>query len=292
MIDVIYNPVAGSKAVRKIERICARLTAMGFNFRICQTEGIGDAALMARGAVANRAKAVVAVGGDGTIHEVATGLAGSKIPMLIVPSGTGNVLAKELNLPVSDNDCLSLLTEGKIISIPLGIVNDRFFVLLGSAGFDAEVLERMNHRQKNYLGLAAYVLAGARHFLREQPSLWLDFPDRERIEAQAVFILRGKKYGGNVTMAPQGNITKKTFQVVILLRKGKWAITKFAIDVLKGKHVQSRNVLIREAKSVTIRSLIPSAAQVDGEYLGPLPAHFTMSDVHLRLIVPKEFRAD
>jgi len=294
MIEVIYNPVAGTRTAGKVERIRVRLTAMGLNFRIRKTEGIGDAAMMARDAAANRAKAVVAVGGDGTIHEVAAGLAGSKTPMLIVPGGTGNVLAKELGLPDSDNDCLSLLTEGKIISTPLGIANDRFFVLLGSAGFDAEVLERMSHRQKNYLGIAAYVFAGACHFLRKHPSLWLDFPNRERIEAQAAFIVRGKKYGGNVNIAPEGNFGKKTFQVVLLLRKGKWAMTKFVLNVLLGKHAQSPDVLIREASSVTIRSLIPSAAQVDGEYLGPLPAHFSMSDVYLRIIVPKDlnFKAD
>jgi len=292
MIDVIYNPIAGIKTAGKIERIRVCLTAMGLDFRIRQTKGIGDAALMARDAVASKVKAVVAVGGDGTIHEIATGLAGSKTPLLIVPGGTGNVLAKELGLPASDNNCLSLLAEGKIISIPLGIANNRFFVLLGSAGFDAEVLERMSSRQKNYLGIAAYLFAGVCHFLKKQPPLWLDLPNRERIEAQAAFIVRGKKYGGNVTMAPEGNIRKKTFNVVILLRKGKWAMIKFVLNVLMGKHAQSSDVLIRESKSVTIRSTIPSAAQVDGEYLGPLPVQFKMSNVFLRLIVPKEFQAE
>ena len=293
MIEVIYNPVAGVKTAGKVERIGVCLTAMGLDFRIRQTEGLGDATLMARDAAANRAMAVVAVGGDGTIHEVAAGLAGSRTPMLVVPGGTGNVLALELGLPVSESECLSLLTDGKIISVPIGVANDRFFVLLGSAGFDAEVLERMTHRQKNYLGLAAYILAGAFHFFfRKHPSLWLDFPDRGRIEAQAAFVVRGKKYGGNVTIAPNGNIEKKTFQTVILLRKGKWAMVKFVLDLLRGKHAQSDHVTIREAKSVTIRSTIPSAAQVDGEYLGPLPVRFSMSDLLLRIIVPKNFQAD
>ena len=293
MIEVIYNPVAGIKVAGKIERIGVCLTAMGLDFRIRKTEGIGDAALMARDAAANRADAVVAVGGDGTIHEIASGLAGSKTPLLIVPSGTGNVFAKELCLPKSHTGCLSLLVEGKTISVPLGIANDRFFVLMGSAGFDAEVLERMNHRQKNFFGIIAYVFVGIVHFLfRKHPPLWLDFPDRERIEAQAAFIARGKKYGGNIIMAPNGNIEKKTFQVIILQRKGRWAIAKFLFDLLLGRHTRSRSVLVREAASVTIRSSIPSAAQVDGEYLGPLPIRFAMGDVSLRIIVPKEFGVD
>ena len=292
MIEVIYNPVAGIRTAGKIERIRAFLASKKFEFRIRQTKGIGDAVLMAREAAAREAQAVVAVGGDGTIHEVANGLAGFQTPMLIVPGGTGNVFARELNLPASPDGCLSLLTEGKIISVPLGMANNRYFVLLGSAGFDAEVLERMSHRQKNYLGLSAYLLAGACYFFfRKHPPLWLDFPNRERVEAQTAFIVRGKKYGGNVTIAPNGNIEGNTFQTVLLLRKGKWAMTKFVINLLLGRHARSRQVLIREATSVTIRSSIPSAAQVDGEYLGPLPVHFTMSDTFLRIIVPKEFQA-
>jgi YegS/Rv2252/BmrU family lipid kinase len=291
MIEVIYNPVAGPATTGRIERIRACLAAKGFEFRILRTKGLGDAVLMAREAAASGAEAVVAVGGDGTIHEVANGLAGTETPLLIVPGGTGNVFARELDLPDSAGGCLSLLTEGRTIAVPLGMANDRYFVLLGSAGFDAEVLERMNHRQKNFLGIAAYVLAGIFHFFRRQPPLWLDFPDRERIEAQAAIIVRGKKYGGNITIAPEGNIEGKTFQAVLLLRKGKLSMAKFALDLLLGRHTRSRHVMIREATSVMIRSSIPSAAQVDGEYLGPLPVRFAMSDVLLRIIVPREFQA-
>jgi len=80
-------------------------------------------------------------------------------------------------------------------------------------------------------------------------------------------------------------------KAVVLLRKGRWAMIKFILTLLLKKHPRPSNVLIQETTSVTIRSSIPSAAQVDGEYLGPLPFHFAMSDVHLRIIVPKEFQA-
>jgi len=289
MIDVIYNPVAGPTAAGRIERVRACLAAKAVDFRILRTKGIGDADMMAREAAASGAEAVVVVGGDGTIHEAANGLAGTGTPLLIVPGGTGNVFARELDLPGSVEGCLHLLSEGKTISVPLGMANDRYFVLLGSAGFDAEVVERMNHRQKNYLGIAAYVLVGIRHFFRPQPTMWLDFPGRERVEAQSVIVVRGKKYGGNVTIAPAGNIEGNTFQAVILTRMGKWSLAKFALDLLLERHTRSRHVAIRETTSIMVRSSIPSAAQVDGEYLGPLPVRFTMSDVSLRIFVPKEF---
>jgi len=289
MIDVIHNPVAGPKVVNRIDRVHAYLSARGLPFRIRETTAPREAVVMAREAALEGADAVVAVGGDGTMNEVADGLAGSATRLAFVPHGTGNVFAREFSLPKSVEGCLDLLSSGKTISVRMAKANDRRFVLLASAGFDAEVVERMNYRQKNLLGIAAYVLYGARHILRSQPTLWIEFPDHERMEAQAVIVARGKKYGGNVTIAPGGDIAGETFQVIVLLRKGRWSIAKFALDALRGKHGASRHVLVRESPSLFVRSTIPSACQVDGEYLGPLPVRFSVTDALLRIVVPKEF---
>jgi len=291
MIDVIYNPVAGPKAANRMDRVHVYLSARGLPFRIRETSAPGDAVVMARESALEGADAVFAVGGDGTMNEVANGLAGSATRLVFVPNGTGNVFAREFSLPETAEGCLDLFSTGKTISVRMAKANDRLFVLLASAGFDAEVVERMNFRQKNRLGIAAYVLCGARHILRPQPTLWLEFPGRERIEAQAVIVARGKKYGGNVTIAPGGDIMGETFQVIALLRKGRFSIAKFALDALRGKHGASRHVLIRESPSLFVRCPIPSACQVDGEYLGPLPVRFTVTDDLLRIVVPAAFPA-
>lgn len=289
MIDVIYNPVAGPRVVNRIDQVRSYLSARGRPFRIRETAAPGDAVVMARESALEGADAVVAVGGDGTMSEVADGLAGTATRLAFVPHGTGNVFAREFSLPESVDGCLDLLSSGKTIPVRMAKANDRRFVLLASAGFDAEVVERMNPRQKNLLGIAAYFLCGARQILRSQPTLWIEFPDRERVEAQEVIVVRGKKYGGNVTIAPGGDIAGDTLQVIALLRKGRWSIAKFAVDVLRGKHIASRHVLVRESPSLFVRSAIPSACQVDGEYLGPLPVRFTVTDTLLRVVVPLDF---
>lgn len=289
MIDVIHNPAAGPGTAHRIDRVRAYLSEHRLPFRIRETAAPGDAVLMAREAALEGAGTVVAVGGDGTMNEVADGLAGSATRLALVPSGTGNVFAAEFSLPGSAEGCLDLLSSGKTISVRMAKANDRRFVLLASAGFDAEVVERMNPRLKNLLGIGAYLLCGVRHLLRRQPPLWIDFPGRERIEAQAVIVARGKKYGGNVTIAPAGDILGDTFHVVALLRKGRLSIVKFALDALRGKHASSRHVMIRETPSLFVRCGIPSAAQVDGEYLGPLPVRFTVTDARLRIVVPMGF---
>ncbi|HZW36356.1 MAG TPA: diacylglycerol kinase family protein, partial [Candidatus Deferrimicrobiaceae bacterium] len=235
------------------------------------------------------AEAVVAVGGDGTVNEVVNGLAGSRTRLAVVPHGTGNVLAQEVGLPKSVEGCLDLLGTGKTIEVPLARADGRYFVLMASAGFDAEVVERMGQGAKNILGIGAYVLAGIRHLLRSQPPLWLEFPGRERMEVQVVILCRGKKYGGGVTMAPAGNLEGNSFQVVALRKTGRWPILRFAVGALRGTHVSSPSVHIREAQSVLVRCRIPSAAQVDGDYLGQLPVRFEMTDVRLRLVVPMAY---
>ncbi|MBM2828094.1 MAG: DAGKc protein [Actinobacteria bacterium] len=290
MLRVIYNPVAGPKIVTKIDRVQAVLSAQGILFEILKTSGPGDATLMAREAAHAGAETVVAVGGDGTINETANGLAGSTTRLLVVPHGTGNVFADEIGLPGTVDGCLALLSGGNTIEIPLARADGRYFVLLASAGFDAEVLERMGHRGKNILGIGAYLLAGARHLLRTQPTMWVEFAGRERMEVQSVIVSRGRKYGGGVTIAPAGNLSSASFQVVALRKSGRLAIVRFALDALRGKHTASPSVLVREATALFVRSKFPSAAQVDGEYLGPLPVRFEMTDTRLRIVVPREYR--
>ena len=92
-----------------------------------------------------------------------------------------------------------------------------------------------------------------------------------------------------MTIAPEGDISGETLQVIALLRKGRWSIAMFALDALRGRHTVSRHVLVRESPSLFVRCAIPSACQVDGEYLGPLPVRFTVTDALLRVVVPKEF---
>jgi diacylglycerol kinase (ATP) len=289
MIRVIYNPVAGPKIIRNITRVRQALAAGETPFEIRETAGPRDATLLAREAAHAGVQAVVAVGGDGTVNEVVNGLAGTETRLLVVPHGTGNVFATEVGLPKSVEGCLSLLSEGRTMTVRLARAGERYFLLLASAGFDAEVVERMGTRGKRYLGIAAYVLAGAAHLLREQPGLWMELPGRERLPAQAVFVCRGRKYGGGVIMAPRGNLEGDTLQVIALRRPGRMSILRFAINVLRKKHTRSPDVLVRETPSILVRSRIPSAVQVDGDYLGPLPVRFEMTDVAVRIVVPPTF---
>src|SRR3989304_6323769 len=101
MIRVIYNPVAGPKMVRRIDRVREILSAGNIPFEICETAGPWDAVVLAREAAHVGMDAAVVVGGDGTVNEVVNGLAGTATRLLVVPHGTGNVVAAGGGLPRS-----------------------------------------------------------------------------------------------------------------------------------------------------------------------------------------------
>src|SRR3989304_303022 len=101
MIDVIYNPVAGPKVVNRIDRVRSFLSGRGLSFRVRETGAPGDAVVMAREAAHEGMDVVVAVGGDGTMNEVAGGLAGSATRLVFVPHGTGDGFAGGFCLPPS-----------------------------------------------------------------------------------------------------------------------------------------------------------------------------------------------
>lgn len=285
MLRVIVNPAAGPAMAGKIGRMRQVLASRGVPFEIAETGGPNDAVLLAREAAHAGAAAVIAAGGDGTVNEVANGLAKTECRMLIVPHGTGNVIAQELGIPREVDQCIDLLDTGRTVSIPLARAGERYFLLMGSAGFDAEVIEGMGSCGKKALGRAAYVVAGVRHLLRSQPTLWIELPERERIEVQLVLFCRGRRYAA-VEMVPDGDLEKKAMRMLALRRAGRLSILSFALDILRGRHLDSPHVIVRQIDSVLVRSRIRSAAQVDGEYLGPLPVRFVMTDATVRVVVP------
>ncbi len=289
VIRVVYNPVAGHLVVRKIDRIRAALDRRGASYEVLETSGPGHATELAQEAALRDFDAVVAVGGDGTVNEVANGLAGRATRMAVVAHGTGNVYAREVGLPDDPGACIDLLFAGKTVAFPLARAGERYFVLMGSAGFDAEVLERMTPRSKNVLGISAYVLTGLRHLLRRPPTLWLEFPGRERIEVQAVIVCRGRMYGGGITMAPDASLLDRTLHLVGITKPGRISLVLFTLAALRGRHAGLARVATRTCETVNVRCRMPSAAQVDGEYLGPLPVRFSMTDVLLRAVVPPSF---
>jgi len=123
---------------------------------------------LAREAVRSGADLVLASGGDGTITACVSGVAGSAVPLGVLPCGTGNLLARNLGLPLALDEALAVALTGSDRRLDIGIANGRPFVVMAGIGFDAEMLDGADERLKSRVGWAAYVLSALRH-LRERP---------------------------------------------------------------------------------------------------------------------------
>lgn len=167
---IIYNPASGRRRhmrARQVEEARRALKECFIHAELCPTTSCGSASEQARAAVTAGAQLVLASGGDGTVNEVVNGLAGSQVPLGILPAGTANVLAKELALPWDVHEAARLLAGSRLQRIALGAaVSDgapdapRYFISLAGAGSDGEMVRAVNPALKKLTGHLAYWAAG------------------------------------------------------------------------------------------------------------------------------------
>ena len=155
---IIHNPNAGPVGRRLYHAILTRIRHAGACAEIVETARHGEGMkAVAEAAQSESFDAVVAAGGDGTVHDAAQGLVGRSTPLGIIPMGTGNVFARELNLPSSPDGLARTLLRGDARAIPVGQVNGRPFLFVVGIGFDAEAVRLFEKEGNRTMGRAGYV---------------------------------------------------------------------------------------------------------------------------------------
>ena len=170
-VAAIYNPASGGGEHRRdLPLMMELLRAQEVEVSELPTEHAGHGTDLARRAVAGGVDAVCVLGGDGTVNEVINGIAESGVPLIIMPTGTVNVLALELGIPLEPADACPPGRRGPLSWIDLGQAGDRYFALMAGVGLDAMVVNSLNPALKKVLREAAFALQGWRRFFRS------DFP--------------------------------------------------------------------------------------------------------------------
>jgi YegS/Rv2252/BmrU family lipid kinase len=159
---VIANPTSGSYSqhVRQVEETLIFLHDAGWEIELQLTKEAGNASLLARQAVMQKVDVVIVAGGDGIINEVIQELAGSETALGVLPFGTVNVWAREMNIPLDVNGAREVLLNGEKLRVDLGKVNDRYFLLMAGIGFDADVTHAVEKKPIKRLGVLGYLLVG------------------------------------------------------------------------------------------------------------------------------------
>jgi diacylglycerol kinase (ATP) len=293
---IIINPHAGQEDTARLRRrIGGAFAERSVAFDIVTTERPGHAAELARDAVQLGYRAVVVCGGDGTLAEAATGLAGSELPLAILPRGTGNQVAQNLGIPLSLRRAIQVAIAGEAVSIDLGRSGDRAFTLVAGAGFDAAVMRSATRELKERWGFGAYIYAAVKEALAATPRRFLITADSREIEVDAVSVMvanvgelfaRWLPLRLPLARRPSGAWHDGLLDVVIIAPRNPQDVAALLWHAAHRRLHASDRLVHFQAQSVRIDADPAIAVQIDGDPAGTTPIAMTVMKDALKVMMP------
>ena len=285
----MFNPTAGRRRAHALWRVLDVLSASGMRLELAETQHAGHATELAREAAEAGAPLVVAAGGDGTIAEVANGLAGTATRLGVIPLGTANVLAHELGLPFAPRAVAAALAFGRTCvlwpGVAIGPDTTRLFVQMLGVGLDAQVVHSLNLPMKRLLGKGAYLVQTVVEMSRyKYPRLRLRL-DGEEIEAASVIVSKGRLYAGRFTLAPHANATEPGFSVALFERYGTASALMYGAALPLNLLPRMPGLHIRSAASVEILGNGGVPAQADGDPAGATPITIRDAPAPIQVVI-------
>lgn len=294
---LIVNPTAGrghaGKQVREIE---TRLRQYGLTDIVWRhTTARGHAECLAREAASAGAPLVVAVGGDGTLHEVVNGLLGTQAALGLIPFGTGNDFARALGLHDDLDTACRAIAQGGTRRVDIGTVAGhgmdapRHFLVICGTGYVAQTARRVNAGIRFASGAAAYVLGAIltlRTFRPFQLTLTLDNGEARTTSAMFVSLCNTETTGGGMKIAPGAQADDGLLDICLVRAVPKATLLYQLTQVFAGKHIGHPAVSMLRASHVTLDADPPQPLLVDGEVIGTTPATVTLSRHALAIKVP------
>jgi YegS/Rv2252/BmrU family lipid kinase len=300
---VIHNPNAGNggRGRRAMLDEARRIFAAGgIHTDLAETTGAGHATEIAQQANAEGRHLVIACGGDGTLNEVVNGLAGQsnghRVPLALLPGGTANVLAKELNLPWDIPGAAEKLLHGEVRDIALGLATPlnepekkKYFLSVAGAGPDGMIVYSIDLDLKARVGILAYWWQGAREAFRYKFRHFRVAAGGKEIDSSLVVVGRTKNYGGPFKITTDADLYEDQFELMTLTTRSGLRYLSYLPSLWLGKLRGTQGVHFWKANQVLCEALgeQPIYAQVDGEPLARLPVEFKIVPRALKLLVPR-----
>ena len=308
-VAIIYNPASGQHSARRaraVSEVLAVLRAAGVEAQAFETECAGAGTLHAAEAVREGFDAVIACGGDGTVHEVLQSLVGSEVALGVIPLGTANALAANLGLTGAPVKAARKLLDAKPERIPAGRIHyqngdgnqhSHYFLVAAGVGADALLMSRLDSGLKRRLGYVLYLIEAARIWATHPfPLFTLEMPESENgaarvFEVSQLLAVRVRSFGGALNhLAPGATLLSNNLHLLAFRTRSRLRYAMFLLAVLAGKHTFKREVELVEASSVECRARNGSKeklfVEADGEVLGWLPARMEMVPQAVNLLIP------
>ncbi|KQY64488.1 diacylglycerol/lipid kinase family protein [Nocardioides sp. Root140] len=286
-IALLVNPTAGrGKGARYASLAAPRLRDAGFDVRLLQGTSAEEAEALARGAVSDGCHALVACGGDGLVHLAVQALAGTDTPLGIIPAGTGNDVARYLNISRTD----PLAAADRVVAsrrrrMDLARCGDRWFVTVLAAGFDAIVNERANAMTwpRGQMRYNLATLAELRTFRPLHYTLELDGETRT-LDAMLVAVGNGPSFGGGLRITEGALLDDGYLDVVIIKAMSRPELIRTYPKLFSGTHTTHPAYEHHRVRRVTVAT--PGiVGYADGERFGALPLTVECAPLALEVLL-------
>lgn len=269
-IHFIVNPIAGKGNNSIDHTILADFFSESiYQVKICYTHYKGEAVILAQESINQGVSIIVACGGDGTINEVASALVGTNCILGIIPMGSGNGLASNLNIPKDLRQALSLIRNQATTKIDVGSCNGTYFFSNTGFGFDAKVIR--NYESFKSRNLRNYIKACAAAFLKtnKEDSLVVTIDGTKKYKDPfLIFASNSNELGYNFSLTPKASLQDGLLDVLIIPKMNKLRMLWFGVLMLLKKHLTLKEVVSYQAQKIDLTRNKGACfeSQLDGEY--------------------------
>lgn len=264
----IVNRYSGSGFNAAMEKTVTRAcVAHGAEHQLVYTEGPGHATSLAADAVSSAFDAIIAVGGDGTVNEVAQALVNTPTPLGIIPKGSGNGLARHLKIPTRFEDSLTALFSSKAFTMDTFKMNSKLSLNVSGIGFDGFVADQFGgEKQRGFRGYARLVLNEFMHFEEFDATIDLGETQLQR-KAFVIAIANSSQYGNNARISPAASVCDQLLNITVLKKFPPYRLD-FIYSFFSGSIEQSAYCETLAVRNVKIRLQEPMLYHIDGEPAG------------------------
>ena len=277
-ITFIINPISGTQSKHEIPDLIDRMMDKErFECKVCITEYAGHAAELAKACAAQGDDIVVAVGGDGTVNEVARSLVHTKTALGIIPCGSGNGLARHLCIPMDIRKALDIINQAQIVDFDYGVINDLPFFCTCGMGFDAFISLKFAEAGKR--GPITYVENVLKEGLKYKPETYEIIDDNGTTKYKAFLIAcaNASQYGNNAYIAPGATMKDGKMDVIIMEPFNALEAPQIAADLFMKTLGNNSKIKTFRTRKLTIHRQSPGAIHYDGDPI------MTNSDIEVHI---------
>lgn len=300
MYYILCNPTAGGgRALESLKRLEAHMKEKGLDYEVGLSQYHKHAIELVKDAVARGYRSIFALGGDGTVYEVVTGLAQTgllqEIAVGFLPGGTGNDFTRSLQLPRDPVDAFELIRTGSTIAVDLWTANGVYFVNVFGLGLDTDLARWAEKTKKIFSGMPAYIAAlflTLFGFKFKKVKLTVDGRVMER-ELIVLTASNGRYYGGGIFVAPDAHLADGKLELVMFNKMPKIKIPGILTKYIAGRHIKEvKECEYIRAESITIESGMKILCETDGEIEIEIPVKVEHSGQKIRVMVSEKFNPE